>query len=122
TTCPTICPKMASQMLHLQNKLSDHTDVMLVSHTVNPGFDTPEVLSDYAKKVHADTSRWMFLTGDRDHIYELGIRGYLLPVKEDVLEPGGFLHSGQFMLVDREGHIRGAFDGTSLKEVNELLD
>lgn len=122
TTCPTICPKMGTNMAHLQDKLKNYPDVMFVSHTVDPDHDSVEVLAQYAQEIHADTSSWMFLTGDRDEIYELGVKSYLLPVGEDVLAPGGFLHSEQFVLVDREGHIRGMFDGTSLKEMNELVD
>ncbi len=123
TTCPTICPIMTKQMTRLQWLLDDpaYKDVHFLSHTVNPGHDTPTVLKAYANEQGADLSRWTFLTGEQESIFELGFEGYLLSTMEDEGAPGGFLHSSMLVLVDRNRHIRGFFDGTSTKEVDDLL-
>ncbi len=116
TRCTTICPRMSIQMQQLQLKLNDPAfeDVIFLSHTVDPEHDTPEVLDNYARKLQADTSRWKFLTGEKMDIYRMGVEGYYLPAQEDALAPGGFLHSEKFVLVDKEGRIRGYYDGTTM--------
>lgn len=121
-TCPTICPKMAVHMLQLQKHFHDRKDFKLLSHTVNPEQDTVEALRAYADKVHAIDSVWNFVTGDREKIYEIAFKGYFANAMEDDLAPGGFLHSSNLFLIDREGHIRGIFDGTSTVETNDLMD
>lgn len=123
TTCPTICPIMTKQMTRLQWLLEDpaYKDVHFLSYTVNPSHDTPEVLKAYAEEQGADLSRWSFLTGDQEEIFKLGFEGYLISTQEDELAPGGFLHSSLFILLDRDRHIRGFYDGTSTKEVDDLV-
>lgn len=122
TRCTTICPKMSIQMQQLQLKLDDPAfdDVVFLSHTVDPEHDTPEVLDAYARKLQADTSRWKFLTGNKEDIYLLGAEGYYLATREDVMDPDGFLHSEKFVLVDKEGHIRGYYDGTTWDGMNAI--
>jgi protein SCO1 len=122
TRCTTICPKMGVQMQQLQLKLDDaaYEDVAFLSHTVDPEFDTPEVLDAYATKLQADTARWKFLTGNKADIYLQGSEGYFLAAKEDVMAPDGFLHSEQFVLVDKDRHIRGYYDGTTMEGMNAL--
>ncbi len=124
TSCPSICPKMTRQMFRLQWKLKDKAfdDIKLVSHTVDPENDTPERLKRYGDKTEANYDKWTFLTGDKRAIYELGVMGYLVSTREDALAPGGFLHTEKFVLVDRKGHIRGYYDGTSSEEVDRLGD
>ena len=124
TTCPSICPDMTHKMVRLQWKLDDpaYEDVMLVSHTVDPEHDTVAVLKEYARTHEADEDRWVFLTGDKEDIYRLGSEGYYLAASEDVLAPGGFLHSEKFVLVDKQNHIRGFYNGTDLEEVDRLFD
>lgn len=123
TTCPTICPIMTKQMTRLQWLLEDpsYDDVHFLSYTVDPKHDTPEVLKAYAEEQGADLTRWTFLTGDQEYIHELGFEGYLLSTMEDEMAPGGFLHSSMFVLLDRDRHIRGFYDGTSTKEVDDLV-
>ncbi|HRD52252.1 MAG TPA: SCO family protein [Flavobacteriales bacterium] len=117
TRCGTICPKMSVQMQQMQLKLNDSAfkDVVFLSHTVDPEHDTPEVLLDYARKLEADSARWLFLTGGKDAIYLLGSEGYHVAAREEVMEPGGFLHSELFVLVDKNRRIRGYYDGTTMK-------
>jgi len=115
--CSTICPKMNGQMQQLQLKLDDPAfdDVVFLSHTVDPEHDTPDLLNDHARMLQADTARWKFLTGDKDAIYLQGSEGYHVAAREDVMAPGGFLHSETFVLVDKDRHIRGMYDGTTMK-------
>ncbi len=121
-TCPTICPKMAVHMRELQKHFYDVKDFKLLSITVNPEHDTPEVLNDYAKQVHAMDSVWNFLSGDKDKIYQLAYEGFLANAGQDDLAPGGYLHSSNLYLIDTKGRIRGIFDGTSTTETNNLKD
>jgi protein SCO1/2 len=123
TTCPTICPIMTKQMARLQWMLEDaaYDDVSFLSHTVNPNNDTPEILLAYGEEEGADFEKWTFVTGDQEEIFEQGFQGYLLSTQEDSGAPGGFLHSSMFVLVDRDRHIRGFYDGTSSKEVDDLV-
>ncbi len=124
TSCGSICPKMTRQMFRLQWKLKDRAfdDILLLSHTVDPENDTPERLKKYGDKTEANYSKWTFLTGNKRSIYELGVMGYLLSTREDALAPGGFLHSEKLVLVDRKGHIRGFYDGTSSEDVDRCAD
>ncbi len=124
TTCPTICPIMTKQMVRLQWRLEDSVfdDVHFLSHTVNPSHDSPEVLLQYAKDNDADLSKWTFVTGDQEVIFDQGFNGYMISAQEDGSAPGGFLHSSMFVLIDKDRHIRGYYDGTSSKEVDDLVD
>ena len=124
TTCTGWCPIMTSQMQRLVWKLDDPAfdDVLFLSHTVDPETDTPAILKKYARKNRIDETRWKLLTGDRDKLYEHGVKGYFLSAEEDVLAPGGFLHSNMFVLVDRQGHIRGYYDGLSATQVDQIAD
>lgn len=123
STCPTICPVMSNHMAALQFELDEEhfSNVKLLSHTVNPEHDTPEVLLEYGEDHDADFEKWTFLTGEKQAIYEQGVNGYMLPAQEDALAPGGFLHSEQFVLVDENRHIRGYYDGTELAEIRRLI-
>ena len=120
-TCPTICPKMATNMGYIQNKFTDKKDLKFISITVNPEHDTVEVLKEYAKKVHANTQTWSFLTGDKEKIYDLAFNGFFVNADKDEIAPGGFLHSQMLILVDRKGRIRGYFDGTVYSEMKKDL-
>lgn len=122
TRCTTICPRMSVQMQQLQLKLDDaaYSDVVFLSHTVDPEYDTPQVLDAYARRLQADTTRWKFLTGNKADIYLQGAEGYYLAAREDVLAPDGFLHSEKFVLVDKDRHIRGYYDGTTAEGMNAI--
>jgi protein SCO1/2 len=125
TTCPSICPVMSSQMARLQDKVKQagwHDEVMFLSHTVNPENDRPDTLKAYAEEIGADLSNWNFVTGNREDIYYLAEEGYFVNALPAETAPGGFIHTDQFMLIDKEGHIRGYYDGTSTKEVDKLFD
>ena len=120
-TCPTICPKMATNMGYIQNKFSERKDLKFISITVNPEHDSVEVLKEYADKVHANTKSWSFLTGDKEKIYDLAFKGFFVNADKDSIAPGGFLHSQMLILIDKKGHIRGYFDGTVYSEMKKDL-
>lgn len=122
TRCTTICPKMSVQMQQLQLKLNDaaYDDVVFLSHTVDPEHDTSDVLDAYARRLEADDRRWKFLTGPATDIYRLGNAGYLLSALEDSASAERFLHDSRFVLVDKERHIRGYYEGTTAEGMNAL--
>lgn len=123
TTCKTICPKMTTELLRVQEKFAYTKGmVKILSHTVDPEHDSVPELKAYSEMVHADTKVWNFVTGDKKHLYELARKGYLLNALEGDGGPNDFIHSELLVLVDKEKHIRGIYDGTNIKEVNELLD
>lgn len=122
TTCPTICPIMKTQMLRVFEKFKDESQFQIVSHTLDPIHDTPELLKEYAAKIGVeDDNTWHFLSGDQEKIFEIGQTSYLTTAMADQSEPGGILHSGAFVLVDQKGHIRGVYDGTKEDQVNRLM-
>lgn len=122
TTCRSICPRMSKEMQQLQFKLSDraYNQVLFLSHTVDPEHDTPPVLKEYARQLEADTARWKFLTGDATTIYRQGNLGYLLSAMRDSASAEEFVHSPNFVLVDKRKHIRGIYDGTRTSSVDSL--
>ena len=123
-TCPTICPVMKQQMLRVYEKFRENPQFAILSHTIDPDHDTVAYLKDYATRLGiADNSVWHFVTGDRDKIYQMGsAEGYMVPVGKDQNAPGGFIHSGAFILVDKEKRIRGFYDGTKTIEVDALIN
>ena len=120
TTCPGPCPIISTRMSELQRPL-EKTGVHLVSFTVDPEKDTPEVLRAYAEKLHAQPQRWDFLTGPRDAIHSLSRDGFKLGLSEGAEEDGGPVHTTRFVLVDRAGTIRGYYDALAADAVTKLL-
>ncbi|MFK5959291.1 MAG: SCO family protein [Lutibacter sp.] len=110
TTCPTICPKMTESMVTIQNKFYAYQDFGIVSFSINPKHDTPEILKQYAKDHGATLKNWNFLTGEQDAIYELANNGFTLYAGENSDAKGGFEHSGLFALIDKQGNIRSRLD------------
>ena len=123
TTCKSICPKMANELQRVQEKFK-YTNglVQILSHTVNPENDSISVLKDYSEMIHADTKIWNFVTGDKKELYDMARYSYLVNAMQGDGGPDDFIHSELFVLVDKEKHIRGIYDGTNIKEVNNLLD
>ncbi|MCF0054743.1 SCO family protein [Dyadobacter sp. CY356] len=121
TTCPTICPVMKRQMVKVFKEFKDNPDVMILSHTIDPEHDTPQVLNKFAKDLGVEGKQWQFLTGPKEKIYEIGQKSYLSAAQEDKTAEGGFLHSGAFILIDKEKHIRGMYDGTTEEGTQKLI-
>lgn len=121
TSCPTICPVMKLQMLRVYEKFETNDQVGILSHTIDPTYDTAPVLKEYAEKLGVNTEKWKFVTGDSDYIYDLGETSYMVMADEDEHAEGGFIHSGAFLLVDKDRQIRGVYDGTVEAQVDLLL-
>ena len=117
TTCPGPCPMISNRMSELQDPLKN-TDVHLISFTVDPAKDTPQVLRGYAEKLGAENGRWDFLTGAQSTIYNLSRNGFKLAVGEDKGMP---VHSTRMILVDRHGAIRGYYDAAEADAVTKLV-
>jgi cytochrome oxidase Cu insertion factor (SCO1/SenC/PrrC family) len=115
TRCTGECPQVSGTMARLQKELSGKDDVRLVSLSVDPEHDTPETLRFYAKLYGADARQWLFVTGDKRQVYDLIVDGFHLGVEQATgsnRKPGREVtHSSSLMLVDRQGHIRGKFEG-----------
>ncbi|MGL4631902.1 MAG: SCO family protein [Leadbetterella sp.] len=122
-SCPTICPTMKTQMLRLAKEFKDQNDFMLLSHTIDPDRDSLLALKAYKKKLVGDSALWHFLWAPKEYTYPLAEKSYFTSAQEDASDTqmGGFIHSGAFVLVDGEGHIRGTYDGTKAKEVDKLI-
>lgn len=121
TSCRTICPIMKTQMLRVYEQTKDLPDVKLLSHSIDPEYDTVALLHDFAKKLGVSSDRWHFVTGVKDSIYKIAQTSYFATAMEDKTEPDGFIHSGAFLLIDKEQRIRGKYDGTKEDDVNRLL-
>ncbi len=124
TSCPTICPKMQTLMKKIQDTddFKKLNDFKLVSFTVDPDNDTPEKLKEFSSLIKAEKNRWYFLTGNRDSIYDLAYKGFMVNAMEDKKADGGFLHSDIMLLIDKEKRVRGIYEGTSYKDVKRLID
>ncbi len=116
TTCPTICPKMTDNMVWLQNQLKNNPKVKLLSFSVTPDIDTPEVLKKYALEKGVDDSRWNLVTGDKKVIYYLARKSYLAVKTGKPEEMYDMVHTENFILVDKNKRIRGFYDGTNLDQ------
>jgi protein SCO1/2 len=121
TSCRTICPIMKTQMLRVYDSIKNEKDVLLLSHTIDPEYDTVALLHDYADRLGVKSDKWHFLTGIKDSIYNIAQKSYFATALEDKTEPDGFIHSGAFLLIDKEQRIRGKYDGTKEDDVNRLL-
>ena len=106
STCPTICPIMNQNMLKIEQKFFGNPDFAIVSITINPENDTPQVLKQHAEAIGVKSSQWHFLTGEKDDIYKLANTGFNIYAGENAKANGGFEHSGLFALIDRDGNIR----------------
>jgi protein SCO1/2 len=120
THCPSICVKMKRNMLTIQNEFKNQDRFAITSFTIDPARDSASVLASYAAKLGVDTKQWSFLTGNRDSIYATANR-FLAEAAEDENSPGGFIHDGNFILVDPKGRIRGYYDGVDEKEMPRLI-
>lgn len=120
-SCPTICPRMNQNMLKVYNAFSTNDTVLFLSHTIDPLHDSISLLRRYAQAIGVKSDKWHFVTGEADSIYYLAEKIYFSTAYKDSVAPGGYVHSGGFLLVDSERHIRGVYDGTSDVETDRLM-
>lgn len=122
TSCPGICPKMTVNMSVLQEQFKDDADVLLLSHSVTPIKDSVSVLKEYATAKGITSNKWHLVTGDRQQIYNLGRQAYF--VEEDLGETkteDDFLHTENFVLIDKNNHIRGIYNGLNKTAIQQLI-
>lgn len=121
TSCPSICPKMSSEMERVNDMFRDYDQVQIMSISIDPTYDTPEILKEYAEKHHAESGKWNFLTGGVQQTYNLAKCGFIIPTIDGLGVPDDFVHSDKFVLIDGLGRIRGYYSGTSREEVDLLM-
>jgi protein SCO1/2 len=122
TSCPGICPRMAVNMKVLQDSFLTDNRIQLLSHSVMPETDDVPALAKYAEAKKVDGKRWLLLTGNKSEIYTLGRKFYF--VEEDLgqkRDTSEFLHTENFVLVDKQRHIRGIYNGLNIASVGELI-
>jgi protein SCO1/2 len=110
TTCPTICPRMNKNLVQIQNSFIGLDDFGVASFTINPNHDTVEVLKNYATKYEITNSNWHLMTGNEEAIYKLSNEGFNIYAGKNENVEGGFEHSGNFALIDKNGFIRSRKD------------
>jgi len=121
TTCQSICPIMSTELERVYKQFSNREDVLILSHTVAPEEDSVTILMGYAKLHGVKDRKWLFLTGDKKHLYEMARKSYLLNAEEGNGDEEDFIHTQNFALVDKERHLRGFYDGTDSLEVSRLI-
>lgn len=120
TSCPTICPRMKTNMLTVYDEFKENDNVVLVSHSIDTRHDSVPVLKEYSEGLEVGAPRWHFVTGEKIDIMDMA-RDYMVTAIEDSLEPGGYAHSGALILFDKGHNIRGYYDGTSPKETGWMI-
>jgi protein SCO1/2 len=125
TTCGTICPLMNAQMTRVQEAFKSNLNVQIISLTVDPEIDTVEQMKRYAEMHNANEKQWHFLTGKKEDLYKLARTSFFILKPAEVENQGDagsdFIHTNNFVLVDKDKQIRGYYDGTSEKEVDQLI-
>ena len=120
-TCPTICPKMTKQMNRVYDEFKENPSISFLSHTVMPEADSVPVLKEYAHQLGVTSAKWKFVTGDKKQIYDLARKTYFAAVTEGDGGVNDFVHTENFVLVDKEKRLRGFYDGTSKEDVDRLI-
>lgn len=121
TRCQTICPIMAINMSELQDYYKNDDEMKFLSHSVTPDIDSVSVLRAYADKNKAIDGKWEITTGDKKHIYELARKSYFAVLDEGDGGEQDFIHTEQFILVDKKKQIRGFYDGTDAREIERII-
>ena len=120
-SCPTICPKTTKQMLRIYDKFQNEDRLKLLAHTVDPKRDSVAALNRYARNLNVSSDKWHFVTGEKFDLYEIA-DDYFSIAKEDPDAPGGFDHSGRFILVDKNRMVRSFCDGTDPGDVDRFME
>jgi len=121
TRCKTICPIMTNNMAKVQQEFLNDDDIMILSHSVTPVMDSVPVLRAYANHKGVIDKKWNVTTGDKKHIYELARKSYFAVVDEGDGGEQDFIHTENFILVDKKRRIRGFYDGTNSEEIDKLI-
>lgn len=121
-TCKGICIPMSNNMLELQKKFKNDKDIMFLSHSVTPEIDSVPVLREYATRKGIIDGKWNVTTGSKKHIYELARKSYFAVLDEGDGGVQDFIHTENFILIDKEGRIRGMYDGTKFENMKKIID
>lgn len=122
TSCPGICPKMTKNMALVQKEFRQDESVLLLSHSVMPDRDNAEVLKQYAQEKKVDFNRWKLLTGEKKEIYDLGRKYYFVEEDEGIKKGDEvFLHTENFVLIDKDRRIRGIYNGLEAHSIRDLV-
>jgi protein SCO1/2 len=121
TSCPSICPVMSKEMARVNDMFRDEPKVQLMSISIDPEFDTPQILKEYADEHQAIPGKWHFLSGPKLETFQLARCGFVLPALDGNGVPDDFVHSDKFILIDELGRIRGYYSGTSREQVDLLM-
>ncbi|WP_439129600.1 SCO family protein [Polaribacter sp.] len=122
TRCQTICIAMAYNMSQLQDYYKNDDDIMFLSHSVTPVIDSVSVLKEYANRKGVIEGKWNVTTGPKTHIYELARKSYFAVLDEGDGGENDFIHTEQFVLVDKDRRIRGYYDGTEKEDMEKLKE
>ena len=122
TRCPSICPIMTDNMLQIQKEFIKNNDIMLLSISVTPELDNVEVLKNYAVEKGVIDAKWNITTGSKKHIYELARKSYFAVLEQGDGGLQDFIHTPNFILVDKKKQIRGIYDGTEEKEISRIIN
>nr|WP_317630818.1 SCO family protein [uncultured Flavobacterium sp.] len=122
TTCQTICPIMTDNMVWVQDQIQQMDDVKILSHTVIPEIDTPEVLKAYALKKGVNEEKWNLVTGKKEDIYYIARKSYLAVKTGDPSQMYDMVHTENFILVDKKRRVRGFYDGTKMEDMEKLIE
>jgi protein SCO1/2 len=122
TSCPSICPIMTNNMLKIQEEFIDNSQVKLLSLSVTPEIDNVKVLKQYAIEKGVNDSKWNITTGTKKHIYELARKSYFAVVEQGDGGLQDFIHTPNFILIDKKKQIRGIYDGTNENEIIQIIE
>lgn len=121
TSCPSICPVMSKEMERVNDMFRDEPKVQIMSISIDPEYDTPEILKEYAQEHNAIPGKWHFLSGPKAETYSLARCGFVIPTIDGNGVPDDFVHTDKFMLIDELGRIRGYYSGTNREDVDLLM-
>lgn len=122
TRCGSICPIMTNNMVKIQNEFLNDDDIMLLSLSVTPKIDSITILREYAKAKGVINSKWNITTGHKKHIYELARKSYFAVVEKGDGRLQDFIHTPNFILIDKKKQIRGMYDGTNNEDIEKLIN
>lgn len=121
TSCLSICPVMSKELSRVNDMFREEPRAQLMSISIDPEFDTPQVLKQYADEHEAIAGKWHFLSGPKLETFQLARCGFVLPALDGNGVPDDFVHSDKFILIDAEGRIRGYYSGTTREQVDLLI-
>jgi protein SCO1/2 len=122
TRCGTICPIMTTNMVKIQKAFMEDTEVLLLSHSVTPIMDSVSVLKEYSINMGVVDSKWHMVTGAKKDIYNLARKSYFAVLDEGDGGVQDFIHTEQFILIDKKKRIRGYYDGTDPKDIERIIE